>query len=392
MKEIFLKSKQVLKLKKKFLIVTTVSESLPFFKGQVNVLKEDFDVELVSSAGIQLEEMCSMHNVKGHALAMKRNIDLLFDLISLWKLIFLFSKIKPEVVHSNTPKAGLLATIAAWITRVPHRIYYVHGLRYHGESGLKRKILMKMEGISCFFATDILAVSNGVKRTLKNDNITKKQIRIIGNGSVNGIDIEYFNPDIVTDRDIVETYKINENDFVFGFIGRLVGDKGINELIKSFKRIDKIFNAKLLLIGTFEHELDPLEDETLHEIKSNHDIFQIGFKKDVRPFLKAMDVFVFPSYREGFGIVLIEAAAMGVPSISSNIIGCNEIVIDGENGYLIQSRDERSLYERMEFCVQNQEIIKQMSSNTRINIVNDFEQKTHWAKSLKVYKEITQQK
>jgi len=378
-------------LKKKILIVTTVADSLPFFKGQIDVLKKSFDVELVSSPGIQHDEMCQMHNVQGHKLIMKRDISFISDFRSLWNLFFLFLKIKPDVVHSNTPKAGLLATIAAWIARIPNRIYYVHGLRYHGENGFKRKILMKMEVVSCFFATDVIAVSNGIKTALKTDKITNKEIKVIGNGSVNGIDIDYFNPDIISDVEVYQNHNIDKKDFIFGFIGRLVGDKGINELIKAFVKINKQFDSKLLLIGTFEHALDPLQDETLKEIENNANILQVGFKKDVRPYLKAMDVFVFPSYREGFGIVLMEAASMGVPSISSDITGCNEIIIEGENGYLVESKNEAALYERMLYCVENKKVIKEMSTTTRSNIINKFEQQKHWAASLALYEELTQQ-
>lgn len=378
-------------MKKKFIIVTTVSDSLPFFKGQINVLKEYFDVELISSPGEYMEEMCSKHFVKGHDLIMKREISVFNDILSLMKLIILFFKIKPFIVHGNTPKASLLSMIAAWITRVPKRIYYVHGLRYYGEVGKKRKLLMFFEKVSCYFATHIVAVSEGVKEGLNKDNLSKKEVLLIWNGSVNGIDLEYFDPEKTDVSTIRNLYGIDQNDFVFGFIGRFVGDKGVNELVGAFKELNKFHkNTKLLLVGRFENELDPLKEETISEISNNQNIIYAGFQKDVRPFLATMNIFSLPSYREGFGIVLMEASAMNVPSISSNIIGCNEIVFNGVNGFLIESKNQQILLDKMDYCIQNREKINEMAKKARIIVKDKFEQKELWKKSLAIYVHIAE--
>lgn len=376
-------------MKNKFLIVTTVSDSLPFFKGQIHILKESFDVGLVSSSGMYLDEMCKLHSVLGYKVEMRREIALFHDLVSLTNLCILFYKVKPLVVHGNTPKASLLSMIAAWITLVPKRIYYVHGLRYQGESGIKKRILILMEKISCLLATDVIAVSEGVKNALKNNKISQKPIHLIWNGSVNGIDVEYFNPDSVKSLLIKEKFNIGSEDFVFGFIGRLVGDKGINELVNAFKKIN-IHNkhTKLLLVGRFENDQDPLKPETIMEIESNSDIIHAGFQKDVRPFFNAMNIFVFPSYREGFGIVLMEAGAMNVPAISTNIIGCNEIILTGKNGFLIKSKDVVELYEKMIFCLNNPEITRLMGTSSRNIVLEKFEQQELWQRTLDVYQKI----
>lgn len=378
-------------MKKKLIIVTTVSDSLPFFKGQINVLKEYFEVELISSPGEYMEEMCSKHLVKGHDLIMKREISVFNDILSLMKLIILFFKIKPFIVHGNTPKASLLSMIAAWITRVPKRIYYVHGLRYYGEVGKKRKLLMLLEKVSCYFATHIVAVSEGVKEGLKKDNLSKKEILLIWNGSVNGIDLEYFDPEKTDVSTVRNLYGIDKNDFVFGFIGRFVGDKGVNELVGAFKELNKFHkNIKLLLVGTFENDLDPLNKEAIYEIESNKNIINAGLQKDVRPFLSSMHVFTFPSYREGLGIVLMESSAMNIPSISSNIIGCNEVIVEGENGLFIESKNQQMLSERMRYCIESPEQINEMAKKAR-NIVKDkFEQKELWKKSLEMYVHIAE--
>lgn len=375
--------------KKSFFIITTVSDSLPFFKGQIFVLKEFFNIELVSSPGIFLEKMCDSHDVKGNALPMRREISIMNDLISLFRLIFLFLKKRPEVVHGNTPKASLLSMIAAWITFVPVRIYYVHGLRYNGEFGNKKRMLMAMEKISCFFATDVIAVSQGIKEALVTDKICKKEINLIWNGSINGIDLDYFNAKIPNLDSIRSNYGIKEEDFVYGFVGRLVGDKGINELVAAFKEINlKNNKVKLLLVGSYENSLDPLEEQTLEQINKNPNIITTGFQSDVRPFFMAMNVFTFPSYREGFGLVLMEAGAMNVPSISSNIVGCNEVIGDGINGILIESRNAKDLEEKMQLCLNEPHKIKEMELLSRDFIKNKFEQKELWQKSLELYKKI----
>lgn len=373
-------------MKKKFLIITTVSDSLPFFKGQINVLKERFDVELVSAPGKYLDAMCTMHTVKGHEVSMKREISIINDFWSLLKLIVLFFKIKPFIVHGNTPKASLLSMIAAWVARVPKRIYYVHGLRYYGEVGKKKQLLMFLEKASCYFATHVIAASRGVKDGLKEDNLCKKDILLIWNGSINGIDLSYFDPTKTDAITVRNAYGINEEDFVYGFVGRLVGDKGINELVAAFKEINlKNNKVKLLLVGSYENSLDPLEEQTLEQINKNPNIITTGFQIDVRPFFMAMNIFTFPSYREGLCLVLMEAGAMNVPSISSNIVGCKEVIGDGINGILIESRNAKDLEEKMQLCLNEPNKIKEMALLSRDFIKNKFEQKELWQKSLKVY-------
>lgn len=380
----------MLAIKKKIFLVTTVPMSFVFFKGQLLLLREAFDVTLISSPEEELLQTANFNQVNSHGIEMKREISVLNDFISLLKLMFYFIKNKPDIVHGNTPKGSLLAMIASWFCGVPTRIYYVHGLRYQGANGIKKKILMAMERMSCFFATHIIAVSQGVKQVLHDDKITHKKIDVIWNGSVNGIDLDYFNaahPDV---KNIRTEYGINETDFVFGFVGRLTGDKGINELIQAFSKINQNHTAtKLLLVGGYENNLDPLKQETLEIIKNNSNIIQAGVQKDVRSFFNAMDVFVFPSYREGFGIVLMEAAAMNIPAISSNIIGCNEIIVDNQNGFLIPVKDEKSLLAKMEYAVNNPSAIKLMSNVTRELISKKFEQKQLWQKTIEYYKEIS---
>ncbi|QBA20580.1 glycosyltransferase family 1 protein [Chryseobacterium indologenes] len=374
-----------LKSKPKFFIVTTVSDSLIFFKGQLNVLKEEFDISLVCNPGNNLDEMTKEYKVKGYGIKMKREISLVNDCISLINLIFLFLKNKPDLVHANTPKGSLLSIIASWITRVPVRVYYIHGLRYQGVTGNKRKLLVLMEKITCFLATDILVVSNGVKEQVKIDKLTNKNIRLIWNGSINGIDLDDFNSEEIKEADVEG---ISKDDFVFGFIGRLVKDKGIEELISAFLSLrESISNTKLLVLGNFEGD-ETLNKKVIENIKTHPDIIYQGFQKDIKPYLKLMDIFVLPSYREGFGVALAEASAMKIPCITTNVLGCSEVIINEKTGYIIPSRDYESLFQVMKCVTQNKENLKTMGEAGRKNVQKKYEQKQLWEKSKEEYLKI----
>lgn len=376
-------------MKKKFIIITTVPVSLSFFKGQIQILKEKFDVKLISSPGNNLDLMCKDEKVEGFAVKMKREISLFNDFKSLLKLIAIFSKLKPYIIHGSTPKAGLLSMIAGWCMRVPVRIYYLHGLRYHGTSGFKRKVLLSMEKVSCLFATNIFSVSYGVRESMLEDNITRKKINLIGNGSVNGIDTNYFSPFKHDLPDLRDECEILPSHFVFGYVGRIVEDKGINELVDAFKEVYKYNpDARLLILGNFEDDLDPVRKDIKNEILSNPQIIFVGYQTDIRPYLKMMNVFVFPSYREGFGMSLLEAAAMEVPAISSDIIGCNEIIKEGYNGKLILPKSKDGLIKAMKDFIDDPELVKKMASVTRGYMIKKYDQKKLWSETLAEYLKI----
>ena len=364
--------------KKKFFVVTTIPLSFIFFKGQLKVLNDNFDVHIVSSPEQKLFDVATTEGVKAHPISMAREISLFKDFKALIAFIVLFLKEKPYYVHGNTPKGSFLSMLAAFITRRPVRIYYLHGLRYQGAVGLKRKLLIYMEKITCFCATSIFAVSNGVKDIAEKE-LTKKKIQVIGHGSPNGIDLDFFSPNLFDKSAQRNLLNIPADNFVFGFVGRFVKDKGLNELIAVFDRINAEFpKTKLLLVGFFEDELDPLESKTKETINNHPSIINVGFQKDVRPFLVAMDCFVFPSYREGFGLTLIEANAMGVPVISSRITGCDEIVQENVNGILIESKDEPSLEIAMLKFLNSENFVSTLKEKCRASIEYRFNQKEVW--------------
>lgn len=366
--------------KKKLFFVTTIAGSLNFFKGQYQLLLSDFDITAIASDKKRLKEVGEENHIKIHHIPMEREISILKDIYCLICFIFYFIRQRPYIVHGNTPKGSLLSMIAAWITRVPVRIYMCHGLRYQGCGGLKRKLLMFMERISCRCATEIICVSHGIKEVLIEDRITNKEPIVIWNGSVQGIDMGKFNPDNITDKQGLKgKYGIEDDDFVLTFVGRIVKDKGINELVEAFEYLSlKYSDIKLLLIGWNEDKRNPVSDKTKEIIDNNKNIIATGPQSNIVPFLSITDLFVFPSYREGFGLSLMEAGAMNVPSIASNIPGCNEVIIDGLTGLLIEPRSTSAIIESIEKLYNDRELLDYLKSNCRKSIIERYEQNQLW--------------
>ncbi|CAN1531552.1 RfaG Glycosyltransferase [Flavobacteriaceae bacterium] len=378
--------------KPKLIRTSTVSMSLDYLlKGQLSFLQNYYEVIAVSGNDIHLEEVAHREKVRTIGIEMQRNISPLKDLLSLWNLYVLFKKEKPLIVHSITPKAGLLTMTAGFFAGVPIRIHTFTGLIFPSKTGLLKRLLILMDKLLCKFATHVYPEGNGVKQDLINFGITRKPLKVIANGNVNGIDTDYFNNNNLSELEnqtLKNALGINPNDFVFIFVGRLVGDKGINELITAFKKFNSTDAIKLLLVGPFEQELDFLLVETLHEIKVNVNIISVGFQKEVRSYFAIADALVFPSYREGFPNVVLQAGAMNLPSIVTDINGSNEIISDGINGIIIASKNSVELYEAMLELVNDAELRENLQKHSREMIVSRFEQKMVWEAILEEYKRV----
>jgi glycosyltransferase involved in cell wall biosynthesis len=384
--------------KPKLIRITTVPISLEkLLEGQLAFLNEHFYVVAISGGGPSLEIVREREKVEIIEVKMERKIHLLKDLISFINLIKILREEGPTIVHSITPKAGLLSMLAAKITGVPIRIHTFTGLIFPSKNGVMKKLLIKMDKILCWAATDIYPEGNGVKQELINYNITKKSLKVLANGNVNGIDTEYFNPkNFGSTRSILrQDLKIADNSFVFVFVGRLVGDKGINELVTAFNTLNSEFriqNSKLLLVGPLEAGLDPLKPETLQAIESIPNIISVGYQADVRPYFAAADALVFPSYREGFPNVVMQAGAMGLPSIVTDINGCNEIIIHRVNGLIIPPKNSETLVEAMRLLMEDINLYQQLQGNARAQITNRFEQQQVWDALFEEYQSLLKQK
>lgn len=368
--------------------LSTIDGSLNFLRGQLEFLNREFEVVAVADDSGVLQEVAEREGVRTIAVPMRREISIAADCRSLVALYKLFRRERPHIVHSNTPKASLLSMVAAWAARVPHRIYLVTGLRFETTHGILRFILKTMERITCLCATKVIPEGDGVKDTLRRESITRKPLQKIHHGNINGIDLEHYarTPEVVQRATEIRN---GSEDFTFIFIGRMVRDKGINELVAAFDRLNREIPAtKLLLVGKFEDELDPVLPETKQMIENNSKIEFAGYQNDVRPFLLASDVAVLPSYREGFPNVVIQAGAMGLAQIVTDINGCNEVVVDGRNGLIIPKQNEEALYEAMRRLATERELTARMAASAREMVATRFRQEDVWGELLKMYKNL----
>lgn len=386
---------------KKLIRITTVPLSLKvLLKGQLRFMASNgFDVKGVSSEGEELREVHENEGIAVEAITMSRKITPFQDLKSLWEMWNFLRKEKPQIVHTHTPKAGIIGMLAARLAGVPHRLHTVAGLPLMEAIGTKRKILNFVEKLTYSSATRVYPNSKGLYDFILQNNFTQSdKLKIIANGSSNGIDTTFFSPDQVAEIERVtlrEKLNIQPDNFVFVFVGRIVSDKGINELIKAFSQLQEVENnepigIKLLLVGGLENDLDPLNPETLSEINQNKDIISVGFQQDVRSFFAIADALVFPSYREGFPNVVMQAGAMGLPSIVSDINGCNEIIIEGENGLIIPSKNVEKLKEKMLTLAKDKNLYTKLKGNSRRMIENRYEQSVVWNALLEEYEGLLQ--
>ena len=379
--------------KTKIIRTATVAISLDYLlKGQLAFLNKHYEVVAVSGSDAHLVNVKDREGVRTVNLPMQRAISPLQDLVSLWKLFWLFKKVKPQIVHSITPKAGLLSMTAAYFAGVPIRIHTFTGLIFPSKTGKLKQLLIIMDKVLCYFATHIFPEGNGVKKDLINYKITDKPLKVLANGNVNGIDVDFFSPDQVSISEKMNLRKqleILDTDFVFIFIGRMVGDKGINELATAFDQLSKEKSSvKLILVGPQEPDLDPLQDTTLGILKNNKAIKAVGFQEQVRNYYAISDALVFPSYREGFPNVVLQAGAMGLPCIVTDISGSNEIIIEGKNGTIIPVKDTKAIYVAMSKIISDSAYRMQLQQNARPMIVSRYEQKVVWEAILAEYKKI----
>lgn len=363
-------------MKRKLTVIVSVPVVLEtWFKNQPKYLSKYYDIDIITSYSDNLKSIEEAEGVKITCVDLTRQITPFKDLKTIWKIFTHLKKNQTQLVYTLTPKAGLLGMIAAWMARVPLRIHNVVGLPHLASKTFKKNILILTERITYHFATNIYSNSLNLVEEIK--KLTHKQVKVIGHGSVNGVDITYFNDDFTQEQKelIRKQYKIDSNGFIMIFIGRIVKDKGINELVKVFEKIySKFPQVKLLLIGDFEHKLDPVDTKVEQLIEDHPAIIKADFCSDIRPFLGISDLFILPSYREGLPNVLIEAGSFGIPLLATNINGCNEIIIEGENGVLVNARDESSLNNGIETLINDKEYYTKLKKNVRESIIQRYSQ------------------
>lgn len=377
----------------KILRITTVPLSLNvLLKGQLKFMNESgFEVTAVSANGPEVTEIKDREGVEHIVIPLTRKITPLRDLIALWKMTRLIKKLKPQIVHTHTPKAGLIGMMSAWVARTPVRIHTVAGMPLMEAKGISKVLLKLSELMTYRCATKVYPNSIQLKDwMLNNFDVSKHKVAVIGNGTSNGINTQHYDrTDSVLSQaaEIRQQLGIEQEAKVLIFVGRLVKDKGIIELVDAFSDLE-IQGLHLVLVGNYEDERDPVPPHIKETINQAANIHAVGFQKDIRPYMALSDLFVFPSYREGFPNVVLQALSMQLPCVVSNINGCNEVIKDGVNGVIVEPKNTTQLQQAMYALLTNIEKFDILSNNARPSVVHHYEQKDYWQALLREYKSL----
>jgi glycosyltransferase involved in cell wall biosynthesis len=378
-------------LNKKLIIGITAEGSVNLLLGQLAYFKSlGYETYLLAPYSLRSANFCKNEGCKHLIIDIEREISLWKDLKTLLKIIKIFKEVKPDIINLGTPKVSLLGMIAGKILGIKNRIYTCRGFRFEHEKGVKKRILISMEKVTSFFAHKVICISQSVKEMgLKNQIFPQHKTIVIHKGSSNGVNLSLFNPNETSYRHVKETlqekYQLKDA-FVFGFLGRIVDRKGINELFEVFCELYQANNKlRLLLVGPFE--MSQIADKNLVEKINQHPgIINYGKVKqeEVPGFMLTMNVFVLPAWWEGFGNVLVQAAAMGVPVISTTGTGTIDAVSDGYNGILVPVKNKLKLKEAM-IKLMSDDKMRQSYSAKGLEWSMNFDREIIWQELHKIY-------
>lgn len=372
---------------KSILHVVNIYFTIPYFIGDQfkYFSSKGYKMYVACSHSEYLADYAKKQGFKYIETPIDRRVTLSHDVKSIRNICRFIRQNRINIVVGHTPKGALLAMISAWLMRVPNRIYFRHGLVYETSNGLKRKILIYLDRLTSLLATKIVCVGDYVLQKSIEDRLAPKRKQIIlGAGSCGGIDTQIkFNPDNISASDIAiikSKYGIGDNDFVIGYTGRLVRDKGIIELVEAFKKLKEEFhNVKLLLVGMFE-ERDSLPVDLQQYILGCKDIVYTGFINErIEEYYLLMSVYVLASYREGFGMGALEAQAMGVPVLTTNDTGCKDTIKLGETGLYIK-RDADDIRNKIVTVLNGYKF-----NDCRKWVVQNFDCRVLWPEIEKMY-------
>ncbi|MDI1321348.1 MAG: glycosyltransferase family 4 protein [Algoriphagus sp.] len=377
----------------KLIRITTVPISLKLLlAGQMKYMEENgWDVVMVSADGREIPQVLKAEGCRHEVIPFTRKITPFQDLVCLWKLYQLFKQEQPDIVHTHTPKAGLLGMIAAKLAGVKIRIHTLAGIPFMAAEGGMKSILERVEKLTYDFATEVWPNSKGLKSfVLENKLCSAEKLHIIRKGSSNGIDFSKFNRDVLKENHLVAaTMRIlpGEDDFIILSVGRLVRDKGIEELVQAFLGSKIAGMSKLVLLGSFEQDLNPLSMETIQMIRDNHRIVQIDWTDHVAHYMALADVLVHPSHREGFPNVLLEAGAMQLPVICSDIIGNTDLITQQKTGLIFPVKDGAVLKEALEFAFVKRDKMAQLAANLYQEVLENYSREAIHLEILETYNE-----
>lgn len=376
--------------RKKLIIGITADASVELIHGQLKYfVGQGYDVYLMAPGTDRTRAFIEKEGAKLLPIEIERTISPLKDLKSLFQIKKILKEVKPDIVNFGTPKVSLLGMMAAKMTGVPFRIYTCRGFRFEHEKGMKRKFLISLEKVTAKCAHKIICISNSVKDLgIKEGIFTAKKTLTIGRGSSNGINLDIFYPrqnEQAKLAEMRENYKLGDN-FVFGFVGRIVDRKGIKELYEAFDKYhSENKNTRLLVVGA--PYWDQIADKTLIDKFNAHPgIVMAGLQphNEVPYFLSLMDTFILPAWWEGFGNVLIQAAATGIPIITTDSTGCKDAVSNGFNGKFVPPHEIGALVDMMRYFHTHPEEIKVFGENG-LKWAQNFRSETIWKGMQDIY-------
>lgn len=344
---------------------------------------------MVSADGKEWDQVKRHEGCSYEVIPFTRQITPIQDLRCLWQLYQLFKREKPDIVHSHTPKAGLLAMVAGLLAGVPLRIHTLAGLPYQVADGTRRKLMVWMEKITYRAATEVWANARSLRDQLITEGLLPaEKVRVIGHGSSNGVDLEAFDRYNLKENNLVAaTMRIvpGENDFVMLVVGRLVKDKGIEDLIEAFLASKIVNKSKLVLLGSYEQDLNPLSRQTINRINDHPRIVQLEWTDHVACYMAIADLLIHPSHREGFPNVLLEAGAMCCPIICSDIPGNLELVTHKKTGLVYPVKDFRALKDAMEFAYVKRVEMLSYAENLNREVVEKYDRRLFQQQVLQEY-------
>lgn len=368
-------------MKPKLIRITTVPLALQvLLKGQLKFMRENgFEVIMVSADGKERGQVIDDEGCRHVIIPMTRQITPVSDFIALIRLVRLFKKEKPDIIHSHTPKAGLLAMLAGKLAGVKIRVHTIAGLRFMTATGFTRRLLIYMEKLTGSQATAIWPNSFSLANYIRENKIVaEKKMKVIGRGSSNGINLRRFSTTTLQPEkleNIKRKIGFDEKLIYFLCVGRIVKDKGIDELVQAFSTLyQQNMQVRLLLVGEYEDQLDPISEEARALLHSHPGIIMAGWSSDVEYYMHFSFALLHPSYREGFPNVLLQAGAMLCPVICSIIEGNIDLIDHQKTGLLFAVKNKSALLMQMEFALNHPEDLKTYAANLRSKIEQHFDQ------------------
>ena len=355
-------------MKKICFIVSSPLTAHSFLRGPINKLSKDYEVYLILNEKNEYKKSIKNLDVKKvFHFEILRKISVIKDIRCLIKMIYFLKKNKFDAIHSVSPKAGLIGMLAGRFALIPIRIHTFTGQVWATKKGFFRFFLKSIDRIIDSSATHILVDGKSQLKFLFENNIAINKGEILGNGSIAGISTKRFSPSIIERKKQRKKLKIPNEEWVFMFLGRLNKDKGVIDLIRAFSLLDQsINNCSLYLVGDDEEKIKE------HFNSYSNKIFFIEHEKFPEKLMQACDTFCLPSYREGFGISIIEASSLKIPIICSNIYGLNETVIDGLTGMKHPVGNITKIKNKLEYALLNPSIMKKMGDNGRKYVEKNF--------------------